>query len=580
MNIFLLFLFFPFIYGKLRSDIASCSHSFNPTAVDLNSNEVIYFESENYPSSNYGCQQNFNRFDGEMTGFIFILTNGLVDIFQLIPNPVPTTDEPIPTLEDDAQGYPNNTICEATLLSQPGKSIYLSVSSVVESVADKIILKDTRGNICSLNGKRKVALSSNNNYTFHFESDGNTNAVGFLIQKLDFDCTCIQTKKIVSCDNYAFGLNIVDSYCNSMNCEFDVVLNQSCPQRFFFLGAQTQFRDGNIDSLEIFVDGKSIYNTSSSKLNNFGRLFLRNETIHMKFKSGNDPMDINKEAPQLHFPTIINNSSTILTLSPESPVFRSPIDTGDNNDFCLTVRAPVNYTLDLFFDSLIHDSDLYDGDILFETLNDPLDQGDSGYLTPYTSKTGQFTVVQTNYYFASYFFRLREIHAKNCLDKNNVIQIDYEPVNLTLYNEVEDKCLMTFLLGRYSYDQMRLIFNDVSLSSDVTFYAGTDFNHPIITVNETSAEYTSVPILGSYFSVLMPGKSWMNINTTQSPYSDFSRSVVYPLIYDDPAFFSNKKVHFDFSAEFNETIELQVRYLDLGEKDSLILHVSDNENQT
>src|SRR5690606_24256688 len=136
---------------------------------------------------------------------------------------------------------------------------------------------------------------------------------------------------------------------------------------------------------------------------------------------------------------------------------------------------PTNYTLDFFSDAGSYRTELYDGDFLVGDLYEPLVRYRTGYLTPYTSTTGRFLLTYVDF-SNTYFFRLREIYTKNCLDESNVIIVYYYFDNLILQNKADDQCLLTFLLSR-PHSGMELIFNDVILPSNVTFYPEYNFNY-------------------------------------------------------------------------------------------------------
>ena len=61
MKCSLLLLFLPLVLANLRSDIAKCAQ--NNKAIQLNNDDAIYFESQDFPQSINiisGCQQIFN----------------------------------------------------------------------------------------------------------------------------------------------------------------------------------------------------------------------------------------------------------------------------------------------------------------------------------------------------------------------------------------------------------------------------------------------------------------------------------------------------------------------------------------
>ena len=106
MKCSLLLLFLPLVLANLRSDIAKCAQ--NNKAIQLNNDDAIYFESQDFPQSINiisGCQQIFNvsvvvfyelqiffqRTDGEEKGFVIILTNGILNAFNITTNPYSMT---------------------------------------------------------------------------------------------------------------------------------------------------------------------------------------------------------------------------------------------------------------------------------------------------------------------------------------------------------------------------------------------------------------------------------------------------------------------------------------------------------
>ena len=59
MYSFFLLVFLPLIHGGLRPENASCWIDDGMTAVSLNSDDIFYFESKNYPTHISHCGQKF-----------------------------------------------------------------------------------------------------------------------------------------------------------------------------------------------------------------------------------------------------------------------------------------------------------------------------------------------------------------------------------------------------------------------------------------------------------------------------------------------------------------------------------------
>lgn len=147
-----------------------------------------------------------------------------------------------------------------------------------------------------------------------------------------------------------------------------------------------------------------------------------------------------------------------------------------------------------------------------DTIKQP---SNSSFPYHYASKTGSIQILSTTSMRGSIFFRIREVHTKNCQTYSNVLQLDLRSTIAGVYALPTDlsatgaagPCLYTIVsypdYTNPNYVQFALS-NLYTSSSNVTVLAGIDPKYPIFSFNSTTAkEWNDVTLKGPYNSFVV-----------------------------------------------------------------------------
>ncbi|KAE9552178.1 hypothetical protein FO519_004625 [Halicephalobus sp. NKZ332] len=331
-------------------------------------------------------------------------------------------------------GYPNNFYCNVTVIFEAGKNYFLTkTKDYYEYIADSIVIKDLNGESYQIVGDMTFEPKSDKKYSLEFSSDDSVFQGGFELRQLKRDCSCPDSPIVILCDSDSFDTSLFNNeheygYCSSMNCSRNIVLNKICSNSVWYMTPYVYLRPNTSDTLLIYIDG--ILN------------FLPHNVVTLKFTSDPSPAELYPQ-PELRFtlgsyPVLISQVE-LNKASPVHVVEYSKISSDYTN-----VTVPQGYTLEVYLalddTNVISFSPLevYDGGNYVGNLSAFGSKTESFQYIPlkYSSKSGNIMIGTPQHYRCdcTFFFRIYEIHSKNCQGPN-IFQFDFKnPQQETLLN--------------------------------------------------------------------------------------------------------------------------------------------------
>uniref|UniRef100_A0AC34FDE6 CUB domain-containing protein n=1 Tax=Panagrolaimus sp. ES5 TaxID=591445 RepID=A0AC34FDE6_9BILA len=167
--------------------------------------------------------------------------------------------------------YPNNALCKFELTIPPMTEVLFNSDLDFEKGVDYLQYFDggekyLLDSETVLFGYKNDTNKTDKNISFELISDGSINKGGFYINFEYIKCECANSKIIIDCDELGqeyylmkfdkneTSFDNIMYYCGNLNCNFTIIPDQKCPDKFISMEMRLTFHEAFFDSFRIYTN--------------------------------------------------------------------------------------------------------------------------------------------------------------------------------------------------------------------------------------------------------------------------------------------------------------------------------------